>query len=292
MTAYSQVVTSEQTTLTTVKSPALPFAPVEYQREYHDTLNNILRQYFNTIDSLISQLRVGNLNTLALPQGAFFQDGVTTTTATISNSVTTIPVASTANFQNTGAIIIESEIITYTGKTATSFTGCSRGQYGSSAAAHNVIGTYVGEVQVAAAPVPLYMSDTTSSNGVALDPTNKSKVVFETAGYYNIQFSVQLLSFDNAVDNVTLWFSQNGTSIPYSAGIGTIPARISATKPATAIISWNIIIPVQANDYIQLYFASDSTKTLAVTYPPGASPVHPISPSVILTATFTSALDI
>jgi hypothetical protein len=101
---------------------------------------------------------------------------------------------------------------------------------------------------------------------------------------------VQLLSFDNAVDNVTLWFEKNGTAIPYSAGIGTIPARISASKPATAIISWNIIIPIDTNDYIQLYFASDSGNTLAVTYPPGVAPVHPISPSVILTATFTSAL--
>ncbi len=148
----------------------------------------------------------------------------------------------------------------------------------------------MGEAQSASAPAALFMSDTTSSNGVALDATDRSKVVFATAGYYNIQFSVQLLSFDNAVDQVTLWFAKNGTAIPYSAGIGTIPSRISATKPATAVISWNLIVDVNANDYIQLYFASDSTKTLAVTYPPGTSPAHPISPSVILTATFTSAL--
>lgn len=290
MTIYTKIVTTEESSLTQVKTPTLPLAPVAYHQQYQDQLNNILRLYFNEVDALISQLRLGDLNTLALPQGAFYQDGVTTTTGAISNSATTIPVVSTAGFQNTGAIIIESEIITYTGITSTSFTGCTRGQFGSTASAHNVIGTYVGEVQPATAPVPLFMSATTSSNGVELDPTDASKVVFVTAGYYNIQFSVQLLSFDTAVDNVTLWFSQNGTQIPYSAGLGTIPGRISASKPATAIISWNIIIPIQANDYIQLYFASDSTKTVAVTYPPGASPVHPISPSVILTATFTSAL--
>lgn len=289
MTIYTQVITTEETSLTTVKSPSLPIAPVDYNRQYGDQLNNVLRLYFNQIDTLVSQLRVGNLNTLALPQGAFFQDGVTTLTAGISNADTTIPVVSTANFQTAGTILIGSELINYTGKTATSFTGCTRGQYGSSNAAH-LTGVYVGEAQAATAPVALYMSDTTSSNGVALDPADKSKVVFATAGYYNIQFSAQLLSFDNAVDNVTLWFSKNGTSISYSAGIGTIPARISSSKPATAIISWNIIIPVNAGDYIQLYFASDSGNTLAVTYPPGTSPVHPISPSVILTATFTSAL--
>lgn len=289
MTIYTQVVTIEESSLTTVKSPAMPFAPVEYQREYQDTVNNILRQYFNQIDTLISQLRVGNLNTLALPQGAFFQDGVTTLSAGINNAVTTIPVVSTTGFQNAGAFIIGSEVITYTGKTATSFTGCTRGQYGSSNAAH-LAGVYVGEAQAPTGAVALIMSDTTSSNGVALDPADKSKVVFTTAGYYNVQFSVQLLSFSNAVDNVTLWFSKNGTNIDYSAGLGTIPARISATKPATAIISWNIIIPMNANDYIQLYFASNSGNTLAVTYPPGTSPAHPTSPSVILTATFTSAL--
>lgn len=287
----TQIVITESLQLLRTKAPLLPFAPVQYERGYHDTLNNILRQYFNTLDNFIAQLNAGALNTLALPQGAFFQDGVTTLTAGINNSVTTIPVASTTSFQNTGVILIGSELISYTGKTATSFTGCTRGQYSSSSASH-LSGAYVGEAQAATAPVALFMSETTSSNGVVLDPADKSKIVFETAGYYNIQFSLQLLSFDNAVDNVTLWFSKNGTNIDYSAGLGTIPARISATKPATAIISWNIIIPLEANDYIQLYFASDSGKTLAVTYPPGTSPAHPTSPSVILTATFTSALDI
>jgi hypothetical protein len=289
MTAYTQVITTEETSLTLVKSPALPLAPVEYQQKYGDDLNNVLRLYFNQIDTLISQLKIGGLSTLALPQGAFFQDGVTTLSAGINNSVTTIPVVDTTNFISPGTILIESELISYTGKTPTSFTGCTRGVFGSSNSAHSS-GVYVGEAQAATAPVPLFMSETTSSNGVTLDPTDKSKIVFATAGYYNIQFSVQLLSFDTAVDQVTLWFSKNGTAIPYSAGIGTIPARISASKPATAVISWNLIVDVTANQYIQIYFASDSTKTLATTYPPGVSPVHPISPSVILTATFTSAL--
>lgn len=285
----TQIVTTEVTTLSRTKAPALPVAPTEYSRQYIDQLNNVLRLYFSQLDNFIAQLNAGALNTLALPQGAFFQDGVTTLTADINNAVTTIPVASTEFFQDSGAILIGSEVITYTGKTATSFTGCTRGQFGSSNAAH-LSGDYVGEVQSATAPVPLYMSETTSSNGVALDPTDMSKVVFETAGYYNIQFSLQLLSFDTAVDNVTIWFSKNGSNIDYSAGLGTIPGRITATKPATAIISWNIIIPVNANDYIQIYFASDSGNTLAVTYPPGTSPAHPTSPSIILTATFTSAL--
>jgi hypothetical protein len=40
-------------TLNPPKSPALPFAPVVYDRQYQDTVNNILRQYFNTLDSTV-----------------------------------------------------------------------------------------------------------------------------------------------------------------------------------------------------------------------------------------------
>lgn len=41
------------------KAPLLPFAPVQYDRPYHDTNNNILRQYFNTLDNTTTQL-LGN----------------------------------------------------------------------------------------------------------------------------------------------------------------------------------------------------------------------------------------
>lgn len=35
----------------TLKSPALPLAPVEYDRTYTDTVHNILRQYFAQLDN-------------------------------------------------------------------------------------------------------------------------------------------------------------------------------------------------------------------------------------------------
>ena len=98
-----------------------------------------------------------------------------------------------------------------------------------------------------------------------------------------------MLTFDNTIDNVTIWFRKNGVDIPYSAGIATIPA-IHAGSPGTAIISWNLVEPMNAGDYIQLLFASNTGNTVAATYPPGTSPVHPASPSIILTSTFVSAL--
>lgn len=41
------------------KAPALPLVPVQYDRQVGDATNNILRQYFNTIDNVTGQL-LGN----------------------------------------------------------------------------------------------------------------------------------------------------------------------------------------------------------------------------------------
>lgn len=45
-----------QDKLDSTKSPALPFAPVQYDRGYVDTTHNILRQYFNTVDNVTTQV--------------------------------------------------------------------------------------------------------------------------------------------------------------------------------------------------------------------------------------------
>ena len=52
---------------------------------------------------------------------------VTTLSGSLSNSATTINVVSTTGFAATGTIGIDTEAITYTGTTSTSFTGCTRG---------------------------------------------------------------------------------------------------------------------------------------------------------------------
>ena len=255
---------------------------------------NILRLYFNQLDSLLGVV-VGDSGGrfIRFPTGAFYQDGVTTLTTGINNvSTADIVVASTEQFVLTaGGLIIGTEIITYTGKTATTFTGITRGAYGSTKAAHTA-GATITEAQTLASPtvaVPVALLQTTFSNGVALDATDKTKVVFATAGIYNIQFSVQMVSFDGTIDNVTLWFRKNGVDIAYSAGVATVPA-IHGGNPGTAIISWNLLESFNSGDYLQLLFASDTGNTVCATYPAGTAPVHPVSPSVILTATFVSAL--
>jgi hypothetical protein len=61
----TSIVVTESTALTQSKAPALPFAPVQYDRGYQDTLNNILRQYFNTLDNFVSQFKLGSVYAFA-----------------------------------------------------------------------------------------------------------------------------------------------------------------------------------------------------------------------------------
>ena len=51
-------------------------------------------------------------------------------------SDTSVTVDSSANFETTGYLLIDSEIIQYTGKTSTTFTGLLRGLFGTTAATH------------------------------------------------------------------------------------------------------------------------------------------------------------
>ena len=66
---------------------------------------------------------------------------VTTASTTVSSAVAAvdvvIDVASTTNFATAGTVWIDDELIGYTGVTATSFTGCTRGVGGTSAVSHD-----------------------------------------------------------------------------------------------------------------------------------------------------------
>jgi len=62
--------TTRLKTIALTRTPLLPFAPVEYDRSYHDTLNNILRQYFGTVDNLAAQFCLSGVFTVATLPGA------------------------------------------------------------------------------------------------------------------------------------------------------------------------------------------------------------------------------
>lgn len=124
------------------------------------------------------------------------------------------------------------------------------------------------------------------SNGVALGTTT-SHVVVSKAGYYNFQFSAQLDKASGATASIWIWPKVNGSNITASASKVSIQGTTAESVP-----SWNFVLPMNANDYFELYWLTDDTN-VQIKYEAGfgVAPNNvPAIPSVILTATFVSAL--
>lgn len=273
--------------------PRLPAATVEYDSHFQEQFMNVLRLYFNRLrnfEELLSGVTGGGL--LRFPYGAFHQDGNTALTAGIAGGSTTpIPVTSTDSFPAAGWILIGTEVIQYTSKTSTTFVGITRGVFGTTSASHST-GDAVTEVQGTGSPTTIgqmLFNNTDYSNSVYTTSADYSKIYFDVPGLYNIQISVQLLNFTTSEDNVTLWFRKNGVDLPATASIQQVNSKHGGTPGAT-ILSLNVFVDVVLGDYIQLAWASDTGNTVVATAPAGTSPVHPVSPAVILTATFVSAI--
>lgn len=124
------------------------------------------------------------------------------------------------------------------------------------------------------------------SNGVARG-TPTSRIVVSTAGYYNFQFSAQLDKASGATASIWIWPKVNDVNIPDSASKVSIQGTTAESVPA-----WNWILPMEANDYFELYWMTDDTNVqLKHEAGFGTAPNDvPEIPSVILTATFVSAL--
>ena len=123
------------------------------------------------------------------------------------------------------------------------------------------------------------------ANGVLLE--NSSQITFPYAGVYNIQFSIQFINTDNNTNNaaeVNVWFRQNGSDIAESNSQFTIVNK-HGSHDGAMIAALNFIAVVNASDYIQLMWQTENTNISIQTLPAGTTPVTPVTPSVILTAT-------
>lgn len=215
--------------------------------------------------------------------GSFYFDYSTTLSGNITNSQTTIPVVSTTGFSSAGSLIIGMELITYTGKTATSFTGCTRGAANSPNSSH-LSGASVNGAQTAVANTStlLQLNTTVMSNGVTLD-TSTQEVSVAVNGTYNFAFSVQLNNSSTGQDLVAVWFAIDGVDVANSASWATIASRENATTPASTLMAANIFMTLTSSNKVTMKWLTNDGSGAIVTYPASASPVYPAAPAVILT---------
>lgn len=215
--------------------------------------------------------------------GAFYFDYSTTLSGNITNVQTTIPVVSTTGFSSVGAIFIEAELITYTGITATSFTGCTRGAAGSPNKAH-ASGAAVNGAQVATANTStlLQLNTTTASNGVTLN-TSTQQISVAVGGTYNFAFSAQLNNSTAGQTLAAIWFAVDGVDVPASASWATVASRENDSTPGSNIMAANIFLTLTSSSVVTMKWLTPDGHAALVTYPASVSPAYPAAPAIILT---------
>lgn len=121
------------------------------------------------------------------------------------------------------------------------------------------------------------MNTTSLSNGVTIG-TPASRLVVAQTGFYQINFSLQLTSTSASAKNVYFWLRKNGTDVANSTN--ALTNDINNGFISTALIR---DISLQAGDYVELYWAADSTDVSLSAIP--ASAFAPAAPSVIAVVT-------
>lgn len=142
---------------------------------------------------------------------------------------TTVNVVSTTGFPTVGFISIDAEVIKYTGKTATSFTGCTRGADGTTAASHvlnsqvhhNVIAGHHNALKEEIKAIEQNLNDRIGLHATQIQATDGSA-------------AVPSISFDT--DTNTGFYSAGGNAIGVACGAANV-----LTINTTSVTANNVV---------------------------------------------------
>ncbi len=135
------------------------------------------------------------------------------------------------------------------------------------------------------------LNHTDSAKGFVIEnDTNNfpTRIKALQTGVYNLQFSAQLANTANTNIDFAIWFAYTGSNISNSS------TQVSLTKVSgqygRQVASWNYITPIQANDYVEIKWATNSTTGQLLSSGSGDGLggegwIFPAIPSVIATVT-------
>ena len=123
------------------------------------------------------------------------------------------------------------------------------------------------------------------ANGVSVASNSRSTVT--DAGIWNLQWSGQFENPDSQDHDVRVWLKINGTVVTGSTGFFAVPSKHGSVN-GHALVGWNYFLSLNANDYVELWWETDSTMVTIQTY--AASGNYPSTASLIATMTFVSNL--
>ena len=124
---------------------------------------------------------------------------------------------------------------------------------------------------------PINWENTVYEQHVDIDGTYPSRIVFEHAGIYQIDFSCELQSTNSSSKAVYIWPRINGTDTPYS----TIKHSITSNGESK-VVSRSGIFTVSAGDYLEaMYAVTDTALRIEGTAATAFAPAAPSATIVI-----------
>ena len=110
-----------------------------------------------------------------------------------------------------------------------------------------------------------------------------SRITVENTGIYNLQFSAQLSNTANTNITFDIWLSYTGSNYPHTNT--QLDVNKSSGQLGRAVAAWNFILPIQANDWVELMWSCNADTGQLVAIGTQTNPSRPEIPSVILTLT-------
>ena len=131
---------------------------------------------------------------------------------------------------------------------------------------------------------PIKLNTTDVSFGVSIVNNllgNPTQIKVYNKGIYNIQFSVQLQKTSGGGSSqVFIWLSKNGTSIPWT---NTEVSVSGSSSSSLEVPSWNFVLSLEANDYLELYWHSNDLNVQVLANSSSSLIQGPEMPSAIVT---------
>ena len=140
--------------------------------------------------------------------------------------------------------------------------------------------------QTAAAANTAYamtLNTTDYANGVSV--ASSSRITVDDAGIWNLQWSGQFENTDSQDHDVRVWIKVNGTNLTGSTGFFAIPSKHGSVD-GHGLVGWNYYLSLNANDYIELWWESDSALVSLQAYAAGTN--YPSTASLITTMNYIS----
>lgn len=129
------------------------------------------------------------------------------------------------------------------------------------------------------------LNTTDYANGVSV--ASSSRITVADSGIWNLQWSGQFENPDSQDHDARVWLKINGTVVVGSTGFFAVPSKHGSVN-GHALIGWNYFLSLNANDYVELWWETDSTQVSIQTY--AAAGNYPSTASLIATLSFVSNL--